>query len=85
VDDWLDFEAGGAIVDGEAVGNSQKINSGVPVFIIQGVHRIDGFQDPQQFVEIFVKVKQGELVAWCEILYGTKDEAIIRGTQIPPT
>ncbi|CAI0649981.1 unnamed protein product [Colletotrichum noveboracense] len=34
--------------------------SGVPVFIIQGVHRSDGAQDPSDFYEAFVKVKEAD-------------------------
>jgi predicted DsbA family dithiol-disulfide isomerase len=34
--------------------------TGVPVFIIQGQHRIDGAQDPMEFVEAFIKVKEAE-------------------------
>ncbi|KAI8311554.1 hypothetical protein K4K61_012003 [Colletotrichum sp. SAR11_59] len=34
--------------------------SGVPAFIIQGVHRSDGAQDPSDFYEAFVKVKEAD-------------------------
>lgn len=33
---------------------------GVPTFVIQGVHRLDGAQDPSDFYEAFVKVKEAE-------------------------
>ncbi|OLN86968.1 Uncharacterized protein YwbO 3 [Colletotrichum chlorophyti] len=37
--------------------------SGVPTFIIQGVHRLGGVQDPSDFYEVFVQVKDGEAAA----------------------
>jgi predicted DsbA family dithiol-disulfide isomerase len=47
----------------EALKNREILDSGVPMFIIQGVHRIDGAQDPSEFIEIFSKVKEDELRA----------------------
>ncbi|KAI8214512.1 hypothetical protein K4K52_000995 [Colletotrichum sp. SAR 10_76] len=35
-------------------------SSGVPTFIIQGVHRLGGAQDPSDFYEEFVKVKEAD-------------------------
>ena len=61
VDEWLSSSLGGDNVDDEALENRKMVNSGVPLFIIQGVHRVDGAQDPQEFLEIFIKVKEGEL------------------------
>jgi predicted DsbA family dithiol-disulfide isomerase len=60
VDECLNSSLGGDGVDDEALKNREMVNSGVPTFIIQGVHRVDGAQDPQEFLEIFIKVKEGE-------------------------
>ena len=62
VDEWLDSDLGGEIVDAEALA-SRREGSGVPRFIIQGVHRVSGAQDSQEFLEMFVKVKEDEVRA----------------------
>ena len=46
-------------VDYEAQKNKETVGS-VPVFFIQGKHRIDGAPDPTDFMEVFVKVREGE-------------------------
>lgn len=46
-------------VDDEAQRNKKTVGS-VPVFFIQGVHRIDGAQDITDFLEIFAKVREDE-------------------------
>lgn len=33
---------------------------GVPVYVIQGQHRIEGAQDPSDFFDVFIKVKEAE-------------------------
>lgn len=45
-------------VDREARENKEATNTGVPLFIIQGVHRVDGAQDLMEFVEIFGKIRE---------------------------
>ena len=35
---------------------------GVPLYIIQGEHRIDGAQDPSEFFDVFIKVKEADTV-----------------------
>lgn len=60
VDECLNSSVGGDSVDDEALNNRKMVNSGVPTFIIQGVHRVDGTQDPQEFLEMFINVKEGE-------------------------
>ena len=62
VEEWLDSDLGGDTVDAEALA-SRSEGSGVPRFIIQGVHRVSGAQDSQEFLEIFVKVKEDEVGA----------------------
>ncbi|KAK2768312.1 hypothetical protein FQN54_000165 [Arachnomyces sp. PD_36] len=47
-------------VDEEAQRNKEEVGS-VPVFIIEGLHRVDGAQDPTAFMEIFIKVREGKL------------------------
>lgn len=46
----------------EEVMNTRELaaGSGVPTFIIQRVHRLDGAQDPLDFYEAFVKVKAAD-------------------------
>ena len=60
VDGWLESDLGGDAVDDEATKNREVVNAGVPLFIVQGVYRVDGAQDPQDFLEIFWKVKETE-------------------------
>ena len=63
VEEWLNSGLGGDIVDAEAMENRKMGTSGVPIFVIQGVHRVSGAQDTQEFLEIFIKVKEDELRA----------------------
>ena len=63
VEEWLNSDLGGDIVDAEAMENRKMGNSGVPIFIIQGVHRVNGAQDTQEFFEIFTRVKEEALGA----------------------
>jgi predicted DsbA family dithiol-disulfide isomerase len=61
VDECLSTDMGGEVVDEEAKRNRERVNnSGVPYFIIQGIHVVDGAQDFQEFFEAFVKVKEEE-------------------------
>ena len=60
VDEWLGSDLGGKIVDDEAAENRKSVTTGVPTFLVQGVHRVDGAQDLQEFLETFIKVKEGE-------------------------
>ena len=62
VEEWLDSDLGGDTVDAEALA-SRREGSGVPRFIIQGVHRVSGAQGSQEFLELFVKVKEDEVRA----------------------
>lgn len=61
VDEWFGSDAASHVVDEEARRNKKKANSGVPCFIIQKTHRIDGVEDPLEFIEAFSKAKEGEL------------------------
>lgn len=56
VDEWLD--ATPAAVDEEARKNKEVLKSGVPVYIVQGEHRIDGSGDIAGYLEIFSRVKE---------------------------
>jgi predicted DsbA family dithiol-disulfide isomerase len=47
-------------MDKEARENKEATNTGVPLFIIQKVHRVDGAQDLMEFVEIFGKIREEE-------------------------
>ena len=61
VDEWLNSSVGGDLVDAEAESNRKLVTSGVPMFIIQGKHRVDGAQDVEEFLQTFIKVKEGKL------------------------
>lgn len=58
--DWLDGGKGGPEVDAEVDEAYAKGIHGVPNFTINGKYTIDGAQDPQAFLEQFVRVKAGE-------------------------
>ncbi|GAW12165.1 hypothetical protein ANO14919_015240 [Xylariales sp. No.14919] len=60
VDQWLNSAAAADRVDKEASVFREKVaGSGVPSYFIQDVHRLEGAQDVDDFMEIFVKVKEG--------------------------
>lgn len=62
VEEWLDSDVGGEIVDEGAKRNSERVDGkGVPYFIIQGKYVVDGAQDFGEFFEAFVKVKEEEM------------------------
>ena len=58
VSEWLGSDVAGDVVDEEARRNKETGNPGVPRFVIQGEHRIEGASDPMEFVETFVKTKE---------------------------
>ena len=60
VGEWLTSNMGGYVVDAEALRYREDGLSGVPMFIIQGEHRVDGARDVQEFLEIFIKLKERE-------------------------
>lgn len=61
VDEWLHSDLEAEDVDEEAQRNRDTLaGSGVPAYIIQGSHRINGAEDAQDFMEIFIKVKEGD-------------------------
>lgn len=56
---WLESGEGNSEVDEEARwAREEGQMKGVPRFIVQGKHVIDGAQDEQAFMEAFVKVKE---------------------------
>ncbi|KAK8136024.1 DSBA-like thioredoxin domain-containing protein [Apiospora sp. TS-2023a] len=56
---WLESGEGGSEVDEEARwAREEGQMKGVPRFVVQGKHVIDGAQDEQAFMEAFVKVKK---------------------------
>ncbi|RJE19120.1 DSBA-like thioredoxin domain protein, partial [Aspergillus sclerotialis] len=71
VDECLESSLAADVVDEEARRNKETVNSGVPSFVIQGVHRVDGAEDPFEFIEIFAKVREGDLKAWSSYLAST--------------
>lgn len=61
VDAWLGSDVDVDVVDEEARKNKEAFGgSGVPAFVIQGMHRLDGAQDPMDLLEAFIKVREGE-------------------------
>ncbi|KAI8956054.1 DSBA-like thioredoxin domain-containing protein [Xylaria longipes] len=63
VDGWLSSNAAADHVDEEAKAFREKVTgSGVPSYFIQGLYRLDGAQDADDFMEAFVKVKEGKQV-----------------------
>ncbi|KAI0971337.1 DSBA-like thioredoxin domain-containing protein [Xylaria arbuscula] len=61
VDEWLSSDAAAGSVDEEARAFREKVvASGVPSYFIQEVHRLDGAQDADDFMEIFAKLKEDE-------------------------
>jgi predicted DsbA family dithiol-disulfide isomerase len=60
VRDWLETGKGGEEVDKEVEEAKEKGIHGVPNFTIQEKYEVDGAQDPQDFIEVFVKVKETE-------------------------
>lgn len=61
VDEWLESDDSASIVDQAAQKNREMFGgSGVPTYIIQGVHRAEGAQDADDFMELFIKVRESE-------------------------
>ncbi|KAI0430194.1 DSBA-like thioredoxin domain-containing protein [Xylaria sp. FL1042] len=59
VDEWLNSSAAADSVDEEAKVFREKVTgSGVPSYFIQDVYRLDGAQDADNFMEIFVRLKE---------------------------
>jgi predicted DsbA family dithiol-disulfide isomerase len=64
VAEWLDTDLAGDIVDNEARHNNEEPgNTGVPRYIIQRAHRLDGAEDPSAFIEVFAKIKEDKTEA----------------------
>lgn len=62
VDECLDSSSStAAMVDEEARRNKEVLGSGVPVYIIQGVHRVDGPEDVMVFLDIFAMVVESSV------------------------
>lgn len=57
---WLDSEQGGDEVDRQAELARAKPGSGVPRYVIQGRHHVDGADDPSAFLEVFHQIKSEE-------------------------
>lgn len=57
VESWLDSDAGGDEVDREVAEAQRKGIHGVPNFTINGRSELSGAQDPETFVQEFLRVK----------------------------
>jgi predicted DsbA family dithiol-disulfide isomerase len=60
VKEWLESDKGGEQVDQEVKLTKKSIESGVPRFVIQGDHVVDGAEDPSAFLEVFGQIKSAE-------------------------
>lgn len=60
VREWLETDQGGEDVDREVEKARQRGIRGVPNFMVQGKYEVDGAQDPHDFLEMFIKVKEME-------------------------
>lgn len=61
--DWLRSDQGGKEVDQEVEAANALGIHGVPNFTIQGDWKVDGAQDPQDFMEAIVAAKEGKAAA----------------------
>ncbi|KAI1454829.1 thioredoxin-like protein [Annulohypoxylon moriforme] len=56
---WLASDVDVSVVDDEAKKNKSLFSkSGVPTFVIQDEHHLDGVQDPMDLLEVFIKVRE---------------------------
>lgn len=60
--EWLEGGHGGQQVDAEFREARERNVSGVPSFVIQGKHVVEGAQEEQAFLEVFAAVKDAEAV-----------------------
>ncbi|KAH7150364.1 thioredoxin-like protein [Dactylonectria estremocensis] len=59
VDEWLSSGLKAGIIDDEAQRNKEMLaGAGVPSYLIQRVHQINGAEDAQDFMDVFIKVKE---------------------------
>ena len=58
---WLAGDKGGKQVDQKVLQAQSSYIGGVPSFTVQGEYQLEGAQDPQEFVEIFQKIKAAEI------------------------
>ena len=58
VDRVLDSDEGADIVDRQAEESKKMVNAGVPIFIVQGSHRVDSTPDPMDLMLLFIKVRE---------------------------
>ena len=62
VDRVLDSDEAADIVDKQAEESKKMTNAGVPMFIIQGCHRMDSTPDPMDLMLLFVKAREEQQV-----------------------
>ncbi|KAI1198115.1 DSBA-like thioredoxin domain-containing protein [Nemania serpens] len=61
VDQWRNSNVVADDVDGEATVFREKVaGSGVPCYLIQDHHRLEGARDVDEFMEVFVRIKEEE-------------------------
>lgn len=59
--EWMDSGIKASEVDEEARRFREQFkDSGVPTYVIQGTHRLNGAQDPQDLMDVFIKVRENE-------------------------
>ena len=61
VDQWLSSDEAASAVDEEAQKNLEDFSSsGVPTYVIQGAYRVEGAEDAQDFMDLFIQVKESQ-------------------------
>ena len=60
---WSSEEVARAVREEQEKYRELAQGKGVPVYIIRGEHRIDGAQDPSDFFEVFLQVKEADTKA----------------------
>ncbi|KAL2814881.1 thioredoxin-like protein [Aspergillus cavernicola] len=57
--EWLDSDLGGDVVDDQAWRNKDEgKGAGVPRYVVQGGHRLDGVQDESDFIQLLAEIKE---------------------------
>ncbi|KAI9170723.1 hypothetical protein HJFPF1_00193 [Paramyrothecium foliicola] len=60
VEGWLTTDAGLAdLLEEEKRFKELRENTGVPAYRMQGVHILEGSQDPQDLLDLFIKIREG--------------------------
>ncbi|KAK8103676.1 uncharacterized protein PG998_010709 [Apiospora kogelbergensis] len=58
VDDWLQRDQVGDMIDRDAEANKVAAGTGVPTLVIQDTHRPEGIPDAMDLMELFIQVRE---------------------------